>query len=288
MLRVSAEVWIVVQLLRYSSSAAGPGTSFADLYRPHSNLTELAQRVCLDPQMVPLGFWRIVTEHWPLLFGTRLLPLLDHSIASHLWQGATLAWILHASALLLAVGGITHRLLTARSWRREYDFCIYLVLLGGLSVAGYVIGRCGAVDLLRYELLSLAGAVGLGGWFLLSVQSTALGGVWLAIVCATALVAAVPGTRLLYDYVAHPQIGAKRFIARHLEARGIKYATSDYWLAYSLTFLTDEGVIVASDDLVRIATYKKLVEQNQDQAVRIMRKPCPGGTLIGGVYLCPW
>ncbi len=83
---------------------------------------------------------------------------------------------------------------------------------------------------------------------------------WLALVCACALIAAVPGTRLLYEYVAHPQVGAKRLIARHLEARGIKYATSDYWLAYSLTFLTNERVIVASDDFVRIATYKKLVE----------------------------
>lgn len=288
MLRVSAEVWIVAQLLRYSSSAAGPGTSIADLYRPHSNVAELAQRVCLDPQMIPLGFWRVVTEHWPLLFGTRPEAMRDHAIATDLWQGVAFGWIVPAAVLLIAIGGIVHRLLADRAWRREYDFCAYLALLGSLSIVGYVIGRCGAVDLLRYELLSLAGAVGLGGWFLLTVQSTALRRVWLALVCACALIAAVPGTRLLYEYVAHPPAGAKRLIARHLEARGIKYATSDYWLAYSLTFLTNERVIVASDDFVRIATYKKLVEQHQDEAVRIMRKPCPGGTPIAGVYLCPW
>ncbi len=288
MLRVAAEAWIVAQLLRYSSSAAGPGTTITDLYRPHSNVTELAQRVCLDPQMIPLGFWRILTEHWPLLLGTRPERLVDHGIASELSQGVSFGWIFPAAALVLAVGGIVHRLLADRAWRREYDFCAYLVLLGGLSITGYVIGRCGAVDLLRYELLSLAGAVGLGGWFLLSVQSAALRRAWLALVCACALIAAVPGTRLLFDYVAHPQVGAKRLIARHLEARGIKYATSDYWLAYSLTFLTNERVIVASDDFVRIATYEKLVELNQDEAVRITRRPCPGGTPVAGVYLCPW
>src|SRR5918993_683996 len=173
MLRVSAEVWIVAQLLRYSSSAAGPGTTIADLYRSHSNVTELAQRVCLDPQMIPLGFWRILTEHWPLLFGTRPQPLRDHAIATDLWQGMPFVWILPAAALLLALGGIAHRLLADRTWRREYDFCAYLVLLGGLSVVGYVIGRCGAVDLLRYELLSLAGGVGPGGGVFLRRPATA-------------------------------------------------------------------------------------------------------------------
>ena len=287
-LRVSAEVWIVAQLLRYSSAAAGPGTSIADLYRPHSNVAELAERVCLDPQMIPLGFWRILTTHWPLLFGTRPQPLLDQAIATDLSQGIPWVWIFPAAALIIAVGGIGHRLLADRQWRREYDFCAYLTLLGGLSIVGYVIGRCGAVDLLRYELLSLAGAVGLGGWFLISVQSAALRRLWLALACACALVTAVPGARLLYDYSVHPRVGAKRLIARHLEARGIKYATSDYWLAYSLTFLTNERVIVASDDLVRIATYQRIVEEHQDEAARVLRKPCAGGTPIGGVYLCPW
>jgi hypothetical protein len=197
-------------------------------------------------------------------------------------------WILPAAALILAIGGIAHRLLADRAWRREYDFCAYLVLLGGLSIAGYVIGRCGAVDLLRYELLSLAGAVGLGAWFLVSVSSTALRRTWVMLVVACALLAAVPGARLLYDYAAHPPVGAKRMIARHLEVRGIKYATSDYWLAYSLSFLTNERVIVASDDFVRIATYRTIVDQHQDEAVRIMRSPCPGGTAIGAAYLCPW
>ena len=287
MLRVSAEVWIVAQLLRYSSSAAGPGTSITDLHRPHSNVTELAQRVCLDPQMIPVGFWRIITEHWPVLFGTRPQPMLDQAVASPLWQGLPYGWIFLAAALLIAAGGVAGRLLRDRTWRREYDFCAYLVLLGSFSIVGYVVGRCGAVDLLRYELLSLGGAVGLGGWFLLAVDSPAVRRVWLACVCACALIAAVPGARLLYDYAAHPRVGAKRLVARHLEARGLKYATSDYWLAYSLSFLTNERVIVASEDFVRIATYATIVEQHPDEVVRILRRSCPGGTPVAGVYLCP-
>ena len=286
LLRVSAEVWIVAQLLRYSSSAAGPGTTFADLYKPHSNVSELAERVCLDPQMIPAGFGRIVTEHWPVVFGTRPQPMLDHTIATDLWQGMSYGWIFVAAAMLLAAGGIVHRLSIERTWPREYDFCAYLVLIASFSVVGYVIGRCGAVDLLRYEFLSLAGAVGLGGWCLVAVQSIAIRRLWIALVCACALITAVPGARLLYDYATDPPAGAKRMVARHLEARGVKYATSDYWLAYSLTFLTNERVIVASEDLVRIATYKKVVEQHPDETYRILRKPCPGGVPIAGVYLC--
>lgn len=288
MLRVSAEVWVVVQLLRYSSSAAGPGTTFADLYRPHSNVAELAQRVCLDPQMIPLGFWRIATEHWPLLFGARPERLVDHGIASQLSQGFAYGWIFPAAVLIIALSGIVSRLVTDRAWRREYDFCAYLVLLGTLSVAGYVIGRCGAVDVMRYELLSLAGAVGLGGWFLVSVPSKALRRVWISLACASALLAAAPGVRLLSDYTRHSPVGAKRMIARHLEIRGVKYAASDYWLAYPLSFLTDERVIVTSEDLIRVATYRTIVNEHQGEAVRILRRPCPGGTAIGGAYLCPW
>ena len=67
-----------------------------------------------------------------------------------------------------------------RRWRREYDFCAYLVLTGALSAVGYVVARCGAVDLMRYELLSVLGAVGLGAWFLVAQPSRTLRTAWIA------------------------------------------------------------------------------------------------------------
>jgi len=77
-----------------------------------------------------------------------------------------------------------------------------------------------------------------------------------------------------------------RLIARHLEARGIRYGTSDYWLAYSLTFLTNERVILASEDLIRIATYQRIVNAHRGEAIRVSRTPCDGGTPVAGVWFC--
>src|SRR6266540_2861944 len=62
MLRTAAVTWLTVQWLKSFSSAAGPGTSVADVYRPHDNLTELASRICFDARAVPSGIWQLVTE----------------------------------------------------------------------------------------------------------------------------------------------------------------------------------------------------------------------------------
>ena len=70
-------------------------------------------------------------------------------------------------------------------------------------------------------------------------------------------------------------------------AAGIRYATSDYWLAYAITFLTNERVMVASDDLVRIQEYQRAFEAHRDEAVRVSRRPCAGGRLVmRSIYLC--
>jgi hypothetical protein len=58
--------------------------------------------------------------------------------------------------------------------------------------------------------------------------------------------AAVPHISLLSDYLRHPPPGGKQLIVRSLEAQGIDYATSDYWIAYAVTFMTDETVIADS------------------------------------------
>ena len=68
--------------------------------------------------------------------------------------------------------------------------------------------------------------------------------------------------------------------------RGVRFATSDYWLAYSLTFLTHERVIVASEDFVRIEEYQRMVEAHRDESVHVSRSRCDGGTFVAGVYFC--
>ena len=60
----------------------------------------------------------------------------------------------------------------------------------------------------------------------------------------------------------------------------MKYAKADYWRAYAITFLTNERIIVASENVPRISDYQKLVDAHRDQAVRLSRENCPGGTML--------
>src|SRR4051812_14617649 len=55
MFRTAAEVWLVVQWLKQYSSAAGPGTTLANVYHPKDNLLELASRVCLNASAAAAG-----------------------------------------------------------------------------------------------------------------------------------------------------------------------------------------------------------------------------------------
>jgi hypothetical protein len=139
---------------------------------------------------------------------------------------------------------------------------------------------------MRYDLLSVLGVIGVGAWCLRAAPGRGLRGVWIVLACGTVAIGASASARLLQEYLTVRHVGAKRLIARQLEVRGVRYATSDYWLAYSLTFLTNERVIVASEDFIRIDAYQRMVDQHRDEAVRVSRSPCPGGEPAAGVYLC--
>lgn len=290
MLRMAAGVWLFAQWLKTFSSALGPGTTAAQLINPRDNIVHLIERVCLDLQTVPAGLRALVTEHWPALFGSHPQPLIEAAVDSTASQGAPWSGILLAAIALTGVAGVAGRLAADRRWRAEYDVCLYLVLVAACSCAGYIIGRCGRLDLMRYELLSLLGAAGLGAWFLHGARSRAVVLAWTAAVCGFAAIAAVSHGRLLAEYLTDPPVSAKQIIVEQLHARGITYAKSDYWLAYSLTFLTNERVIVASEDLVRIAEYQRRVLEHRSEAYGISRHTwCEGYRPIvqAGVYLCP-
>lgn len=285
MLAVSAGVWAAVLLLRFIASPMGPGSAFrGDAAR--SNVQELSTRFCVDLSTVPTALAGMFAQHWPRLFGVQRQPLLDFSIASTLWQGANFGGIVLAAMVLMAILGIGRGLATQRRWHGDYDFCAYLVLVGVLSAAGLVLARCGHVEVMRYDLLSVLGVIGVGAWCLRAAPGRGLRGVWIVLACGTVAIGASASARLLQEYLTVRHVGAKRLIARQLEVRGVRYATSDYWLAYSLTFLTNERVIVASEDFIRIDAYQRMVDQHRDEAVRVSRSPCPGGEPAAGVYLC--
>jgi hypothetical protein len=287
--RVAAEAWLVVQVLRPVASAAGPGTTIASIpYAPPNNLLEVLNRSCFEVRTMVTGVGRLVDVHWPRLFGTDPMPVRAFGLDSRVVQGLPGLGLLLGGLVLVMVVRIAMSGGWAAWWSR-YRFCAYLVILGGLSAAVYVVARCGTVSPLRYDLLSIIALVGLTGWFLAVERRT-----WLrrAAMCVVVLWAGVSGfahARIWTEYVPTPRVGAKTIIVRTLDSRRIRYASADYWIAYYVTFLSAERIIVASEDVVRIQAYNREVAAHHDQAVRVSRAPCPDGSSIApGLYLCPY
>lgn len=293
----AALVWAAFLLLRHFSSAAGPGTSTADLstHLAGNNLLQVAERLCFDPRAVAAGLGRLVTVHWPELFGLEPQRLTDFGIESTVRQG--LSW---SAWLLLPAFGIPFvRIAAERPPSRAAgapafggsDFCAYLVIVAVLSLTGYLVGRCGAIDFytMRYELLSVLGAVGLAGWYLQVERSRSAGTLWAVSCAAIFAISLTAHARLLAEYTTHHQpVPLKQELIRELDARGIRYAYADFWTAYYVTFMTRERIIVASDDAVKVRTYNRLVEAHRNEAVRISRRPCPHGQqLTAAFWSCP-
>jgi hypothetical protein len=281
-LATAAGLWLVVQWTRRFSSAAGPGTSLADVYGPQDNISALASRVCVDPHTLITGFHKLAAEHWTTLYGTLPLRLRDFGVVSAVNQGAPwMAWLLLAIVLIALAGIVSHRR------GAPSEFCTFLVATGLLSACGYVVARCGAIDFyfMRYELLSMLGIAGLAARFLQVTHAPLLRGTWLALVAGWFIVTAVPHLQLYAEYLRHPPEDVRRTLIAELDKRQVRYAASSYWIAYAITFLTDERIIVKSEDLVRIREYQRIVDDHAAEAWRVERQPC-GEEIMPRIYLC--
>jgi hypothetical protein len=287
---VGATIWLSVQGLKHLSSASGPGTSVADTFTASNNLVELAGRVCVSPASAVAGAGRLLTIHWPAILGTEPMPLARFAIESYVWQGLPASSWLPVAFVVLSIAGLA---LAARSRPHaasRFRFSQYLVLAGVFSAAGYVLGRCGEVNLLsmRYDLLSVLGIAGLGGWFLAAAPPAALRVAWTVVLAAWMAIVTVPHVRLAAEYATNPPVPPKIEVIRALDAEGIRYGTADYWLAYYIDFMTNERIVIASTSPQRILMYNAIVAEHSGEAVRLLRKPCEGGKhLTAGVYTCP-
>ena len=175
-----------------------------------------------------------------------------------------------------------------RQLPRETWFPAYLTAVGLTGAAAFVIARCGAQGHVRYALPTLFAAIGLGAWFLSIERDRRLRTVWIVLVAAWASVSALSHAKLYAEYATHPPPGTKLLLVRHLQARGIKYAIADYWIAYYVSFVTKEQIIVMANDFPRILEYERLVNQHRNEAVLISRRPCGDvKPVVEGVYLCP-
>jgi hypothetical protein len=294
---IAAIVWLSFIGLRQVSSAAGPGTSVADVHSAlaGNNLLQVAERLCVDPRAIASGAGRIFTVHWPELFGLESQPLTDFGIESAVRQGLDgSAWLLVPLlgipfVRIVQSGVFASTMPSAPSTPHlalSTDFCSYLIVVAVFSIAGYLVGRCGLIDFytMRYELLSVLGAVGMAGWYLRIERSRPLLAVWGFCYAAALAISVVAHARLIGEYATNAPVAPKQELIRALDARGINYGYTDYWTAYYVTFLSDERIILSPEDIVKVRTYTHLIDANRDKAVRIARRPCPGGEQLTAAF----
>jgi len=270
-------------------SVRGPGTWLtADI---EGNLGALGAAFCFAPAQAAHNVVELAASYLGLLWGAVPAPLSAAGVHSHVSQGLPHAWPL-IGALLIAAA-----LRTATRWRRVWasrgepvvQLAMFLFLVGAQSVVVYAISRCGAVTVLtvRYALLGVFLPTGLA----LFAWAIEPGRAWRAVLSATLValgaLGAGPHLALWREQAATFTPSNRTRLADALEARGIRYARSDYWTAYYVDFISQERVIVGADSLSRIDAYEHALAQHAAEVVRISTTPCgSSGPIVPGFYAC--
>ena len=263
-----AAVFVSVESLKSIGNPSGPGTSVLFVDRP-SGSEELLARVCWEWTEVP-----------------RFLSTMFTSGLSMLYTGgADWLWLLLCAAAIAACARVVPRLRRGGlTGLRSLQFPAYLILVGLLAAATPAVARCGAMYP-RYNLLALTGLVGVTALYLKVERRAELRAAFVAVVLLWATFNVAGHVRYAVEHYALPP-SPRAVLADYLKSNGIRFARSDYWTAYSVTFLTDEQVIVASD-YPRIKQYQDVVAQHSDEAVTIGLAPCEGGQQVAIYYVCP-
>jgi hypothetical protein len=285
-----------VNVAKQFSSAAGPNTTIDQVLTPATNLAELDARMCIDPATVPGGLKAVATSHWAWLFGLQAQPVVDFGVNATTIQGVTGLWAvmlmlasLVATCLTLAGPAV---LRAARDQGPPFDrlqFPIYLSSTGLASAFMYAIGRCGVISIftIRYDLLSVLIPIGLMAAFFTVERNRRLMLAAVVLVSGWAAVSAFGHGRLLAEYVTRTPVNRDREAIAELNKRQIRYGTADYWIAYRLTFLSKERIILAATGVSRIYDYNRIVASHRQDPIFLSRRPCgEGPKLADGVYLC--
>jgi hypothetical protein len=278
----------IAGLARFGS-IRGPGTWLAT--DVEGNLSTLGAAFCFVPHQA----WRNVLElgvsYLGLLWGPTPAPLSGAAVQSAVRQGMTGAWPVLGAVLLLATGHLAWQ--WRQLWQRRKEpalqLAAFLTMVGLQAVLVYAVSRCGPVTIitLRYALLGvfLPTGLALGVW--LSEPPPALRSALVVVFLGVAALNAWPHVRLWQEQWAHPSVSNRAQLGAAMEARGWRFARSDYWTAYYVTFMTEERVIVGSDTLARIEAYEQMLAQHPGEVVRIATTPCGSSPpIVPGYYVC--
>ena len=180
-----------------------------------------------------------------------------------------------------------------RLWRQRATPAIglgtFLVLVGAQAVLVYAVSRCGPISPLtfRYGLLGLFLPTGLALLCWSVEESRAWRGLLAATFVLLLLLNLWPHARLWHEQAGHFTPPNRVQLVGALEARGIRYARSDYWTAYYVDFISQERIIVGSNTQPRILVYERALAWHASEVVRIETTPCDSSpAIVPGYYIC--
>jgi hypothetical protein len=228
------------------------------------------------------GFAGFFGRQLPTLLGAFRSPLQSINITSRLSAGHDWLYYLAAAWLLVAI-------LSAVKFRRS-DFTgvsTYLLLIGLGQAAAFIL-LCGAPRdemLVRYILVSLCAWIGLTAY---AWKARALRP-WIALIVLTVSIANLRDhVRLAGEYSREPPQHENLLLTNALSERGVRYAVADFWIAYDVTWLTNERIILSPPygHADRVARYHEVLAQHPDEVFQISERPCRHGEPMLRWYLC--
>lgn len=297
--RAAARHWLLVAVggagtlatiggLSRFETPLGPGTWAASR---GGGLETLQGAFCFAPRWAWRNSVAMATHYLGQLYGAAPVPVEAAIVRSDVVQGASGLWPLLGAALLgmlgrVAVGG---RAVWAARRQAGVGLGLFLLAVGTQAVLVYAVSRCGPISLvtIRYALLGLFLPSGIALLFLQVEQRPAVRALALTALVAVAGVSAHDHVDLLVEQVRTPHVANRQVLAEVLERRGVRYAYSDYWTAYYVSFVTAERVLVVPDVLSRIAWYERELDAHRDEAVRLATTPCGEAPAVApGYYVC--
>ena len=291
-----AIVWLAVDLLKRNINFYGPSGGTFVAGSVTLGASTFAQWLSFDVPAYVGRIRELITWGIPEMLGAHVYPLRRYSIPSVLDFGSITAAIALGVASVVALVRVIARLryrfgeagrvpsaesrVPGAEWPR---FAWYLTALVVVNILIYGLNSgilVGHPPILRYAIFAPLLFVALFATFFLVERSRA----WLAAVAVAIGVwagcNAIDNGRLVAEFVRTPPPRPHREMADYLTSRGIRYAKARYWDAYVITFLSQERVIVASTETIRISAYQAEFDQHVKEAVSLPRVPCEGGPQV--------
>jgi hypothetical protein len=272
-------VWQTIDALKPYADLMGPGTRGQLVSAaPGSQLENILFRLSVEPASLWHRAVVMATDFLPRELGTRAV---ESWVAS---QGRD--WLLWPMWIALVAAAV-------RAWHRQRRdpeaagrarYGWYLAGIGLTSALVYMLTRADEVVIDRYLLLALYLPIGVLGAFLAVEPRRSLRAAMIAVVGVWAAVSAADHGKLMLAW-RHPPPNELRELVDGLLARDIHIAQARYWRAYNVTFLSQERVVVASTDVVRIQEYERLAVAAGADLVTLSEEPCAGEKFLYW-YLC--